>query len=165
MRRGLRQILTLPCEQYLLKATWQATANPEVVLLQGVRAIRSKRPTLQIELRRDIMQWPECPPTVRCDATWIRQELDWHVLSGARLCWCLPEQWKDVQGWCGKSRDAIATDGLRWLFGSVNLLLERHLVGHFRKLDAWPEEWTQWSHGCLGVQEYEQERKRQHGSR
>ena len=151
------------------EVTWHKTNGSDIIKCSGIRRIRTKRPKIDIELSRDVMKWPGQPPSVWCTAPWVRRDINWHVFSDSKLCWCLNLRWLDVQGWPCKSRDAIATDGLNWLFSSVDLLLTRHLVGHYRNLDKWPEEWTAWGHGEDGIQEYEQQPirriRRRRGSR
>lgn len=158
MRRGINKIFVLPCERYLSEAKWVKDDCSDYILCTGIRAVRAKRPRIDIAFQRDIMKWPRHPPRAWCNVSWVRRDIDWHVFSDGGLCWCLKERWQDHQEWPGKSRDAIATDGLKWMFASVDLLLERHLVGHYRKLEKWPEEWTAWGHGTTGVREYERER-------
>lgn len=158
MRRGILKILIRPVERYLAEAVWSASSDPAYLLCNGIVRVRSKRARVRMAFRRRIMDWPDAPPKVWCFESWIRRDIDWHVYPDGGLCWCLDAEWKDLQGWRGKSRDAIATDGLRWLFKAVDLMLVRHLVGHYRKLVEWPDEWNAWAHGDTGVAQYEQQR-------
>lgn len=154
MRRGINKIFKLPCELYFTGAIWTVGENSRSIKCSGTRKIRTKYPQLDIVFPRDIMTWPWQPPVVQCRAPWLRRHIDWHVYSNGELCWCLTQRWYDKQGWLGKSRDAIATDGLNWLFSSIDLLLVRHLVGYNKKMTEWPIKWSAWGHGSEGVREY-----------
>lgn len=137
--------------------------HPAFELVSWERRISNRQAVIHILWSRDIRAWPSNPPVVWCDAKWVRRDIDWHAYSDGRLCWCLAREWRDVQGWCGKTEPVIQADGLRWLLGSTDLLLNRHHYGYKHKLKRWKPCWSAWSHGSDGVLTYERERRERYG--
>lgn len=95
---------------------------------------------------------------VWCEESWVRVGADWH--NGPPLCWVLPDEWRDVMGWRGKTIAAIIQEGRLWFLDGVRLLLNRHYAAHMEGLTAWPPEWLSWSHRAEGVREYQLTKKR-----
>lgn len=101
----------------------------------------------------------QVPPKVWCRESWMRDDADWHNCGKGGMCWVLEEQWRDEM-----DRDDLPTDlflgiGLRWLLTASINLIDRHYVGHFKKLKFWPKEWDAFSHFNEGAREYEREKR------
>jgi len=98
-------------------------------------------------------------PTVWCHEPWMRDEADWHNSKTNGMCWVLQEEWYDYQNISHKRRQDVVDDALRWIFGGITLLINRHHVGHVRNLDKWQEEWEAWEHEEKGNYGYRRERQ------
>lgn len=131
-------------------------------VITGQMKVGNKWPLIEVRFLRYFPDLKLIPPKVWCREPWVKRDIDWHVYSDARLCWVLPEQWRDVQGWRGKSNQEVAVDASKWLLASTELLLSRHLYGHLKGLVEWPEEWDQWGHAWIGPHEYHQQQSEQY---
>lgn len=100
------------------------------------------------------------PPRVWCREPWMKIGADWHN-DAQGMCWILPDEWRDAMSWMRKPVAAIISEGQRWLFNNVRLLVDRHYLAHIEGVPNWSREWDAWSHYKEGVKEY----RRQNGRR
>ena len=100
----------------------------------------------RIEISRN---WVSQPPSVFCTEPWMRQGADWHAGSDGLLCYVLKYQWRDVlKETLHKSNVPVTIDvSCSWLLRNVQWLLNKHLLAHQLKIDAWPPSWDYWPHG------------------
>lgn len=109
--------------------------------------------------------WMNEPPRATTDAGFIRHEADWHVNPDASLCHVLREEWEariDHQ-----TREAafdmnvIVDFAASWCLAAADSLVTRHLIGRRVGMTKWPHEWDDWSHGQIGVAEFEREYRKE----
>lgn len=101
--------------------------------------------------------WMVDPPHVQCMERWMRRNVDWHAYPDGGLCYIHPEEWRDS---INVIRSILAAsevlDGAASLCTSLSIqLIERHSLGHFRKMKTWPSSWEAYSHGKVGTAEYQ----------
>jgi hypothetical protein len=111
--------------------------------------------------------WRSENPATRCFSAWSlalqrsQTARDWHFNQDGTLCYVLQKEWKEflscpeVKG-SGEAIEIAACFCLR----NLRYLLVRQLIGYRNGLKTWSPEWSQWSHGRQGLNEYHQETRR-----
>lgn len=98
------------------------------------------------------------PPRVWCMEPWIRYAAEWHSGKANGLCWVLAEQWRDEMAHGGITPRILVDVGTNWLIEGASSLIDRHFVGHQRKLTRWPRKWRAYEHFEFGAHQYEREK-------
>ena len=99
------------------------------------------------------------PPALNCRMPWVFRKDSWHYQRyNSRFCWVLEEEWRD---WFQKLRnegvpaEVMAMDAASWLVGAAKYVLSRHWTGFEFGMVDWDPSWKDYSHGHLGVLEYQ----------
>lgn len=137
-------------------------SNANIYRVEGKLALRTHGESGAIRVPVRILvqpQWTDVPPTVFCEASFLRKEGDWHYqVRDDCLCHVLPEQWVwQLQQWIaqGLSTEVLVELASKWFCQNVDSLITRHLIGNRMGYKKWPKQWDQWSHAALGVVEFQ----------
>ncbi len=111
--------------------------------------------------------WRTENPPIRCLSAWSlalqRSEnaRNWHFNQDGTLCYVLPAEWRKLLSRTEDKnfREEIALAAF-FCLRNLTYLLVRQLVGYRSSLQSWPRDWTQWSHGIQGLNEYQQETRK-----
>lgn len=106
-------------------------------------------------------RWWEIAPVFRCESPWIKRDIDWHVGKDGMMCWIHDSAWADglTQFFPSKSAADILPLAVAVCSAHVRHLLSRHVQGDELRLEKWPTEWGQFSHGKKGTEEYLREKR------
>jgi hypothetical protein len=102
--------------------------------------------------------WSEQLPIASTDAPFLRHEVDWHIPRQGLLCYGLDQEWKWklTEMWESNiDTNTFVSVASSWCIRNIDSLITRHLYGHRFQIKVWPKEWGQWSHGQMGIVEFE----------
>lgn len=102
------------------------------------------------------------PPEAECLEHWMRKGADWH--NDARMCWVLPDEWRDAMSWRGKSLGSITREGAGWVLAATKSLIARHYLAHIEGFDEWPSEWPFHAHYEEGIRRYRELQRMKHAN-